>query len=216
MMSQLPVLSEGLEESAELSLSRGLACLASSAQEELSAFATRTRTEYARLFLGPREVLAPLHESAYLSGTSRMFTAQTLAVRDFYERFGYVMRLKNREPEDGIGPEFEFLRRLCGRCLTLLAARESKSTEGLADAIEQIGRLLEAQRLFKEQHLLRWAGDFAERVIEHDRSGFYAVWATYLITVLDEDESLLNSCFQLLDISVPPTERTHGAHVAQA
>ena len=47
----------------------------------MTALSTLTRTEYARLFIGPREVVAPLHESAWRSGTARMFTAETLAVR---------------------------------------------------------------------------------------------------------------------------------------
>ena len=52
-------------------LGRALAALSC---DDMESLATATRTEYARLFLGPREVMAPLHESAYLSGVSRMFT----------------------------------------------------------------------------------------------------------------------------------------------
>lgn len=209
-----------LDGSIELDLNRGLSALAC---DDISAFATRTRTEYTRLFLGPRKVMAPLHESAYLSGTSRMFTAETMAVRKFYERYGYVMKAKNREPEDGVGVEFEFLRNLCDRCIALLeqagaalpdasggkavCATEGKSVPTperkatvpyVGNALLQVGRLLEAQRAFKEQHLSRWAYLFAQRVIENDKSGFYAVWAKYLLDVLDEDDALLRECDAML------------------
>lgn len=178
-----------LDDSVESVLNRDLRRLSC---DDIGEFATQTRTEYARLFLGPRRVVVPLHESAYLSGTPRMFTAETLAVRGFYERYGYVMKLKNREPEDSIAVEFEFLRNLSDRCISRLEEKD------ILPSIEEIGNLLEAQKLFKAQHLCRWAYDFAQRVIENDQSGFYAAWATYLSGVLHEDEALLDECDRLL------------------
>ena len=182
--------SRELDESLELALGRGLASLAC---DDMASFAVKTRTEYARLFLGPREVVAPLHESAYLSGTPRMFTAETLAVRRFYESLGQVMKDKNKEPEDGIALEFEFLRNLCSRCIALLEVDEVDR-----ETLDEAARLLEAQGTFKEQHLDRWARDFAKRVVDNDRSGYYAVWADYLSGVLDEDKELLCECEQLM------------------
>ena len=179
-----------LDDSAEAKLCDGLQSLAC---DDFPVFATKTRTEYARLFLGPREVVAPLHESAYLSGTSRMFTAETLAVRAFYEQFGYTMKAKNREPEDSVGVELEFLRNLCERCLALLEGEDDA-----CDAIGEVERLLNAQRTFKAQHLDRWVQTFAQRVVSHDESGYYVVWATFLIDMLNEDGALLDECLQLL------------------
>ena len=174
--------------SIEAALNRVLASLAN---DDMATFARKTRTEYARLFLGPRTVVAPLHESAYLSGTPRMFTSDTLAVRAFLERHGYVMKAKNLEPEDSVGVEFEFLRNICDRCISLL------EIEG-GDAAGEVGRLLEAQEAFEEQHMGRWLPEFAERVVDGDQSGFYAAWATYLIGVLGEDDALLRECKSLL------------------
>lgn len=206
-----------LEESIELDLHRKLASLSF---DDLSAFATLTRTEYARLFLGPREVIAPLHESAYLSGTSRMFTAETLAVRDVYERNGYIMKAKSREPEDSVGTEFEFLRNLCDRCLALLGQRDAfdsiLSVEddgrgvrsecgggGFTAAspecdVRELARIVRLQKSFEEQHMRRWMHLFVQRVEENDRSGFYAAWAGYLLGVLNEDEVLADECLKLL------------------
>ena len=171
-----------LDDAPEHALSAALASLAC---EDMAALATKTRTEYARLFLGPREVVAPLHESAYLSGTSRMFTAETLAVRKFYEANGYVMKAKNREPEDAIGTELEFLRNLLDRLI------EKVEGEGLTEAnCLEVQRQLGLVRTFTEQHLDRWASLFIERVVDNDESGFYRAWAQYLAAVLAEDEML--------------------------
>lgn len=190
MMDQAPDFTQELDESLELALSRDLASLAC---DDLAAFATKTRTEYARLFLGPRKVVVPMHESAHLSGTSRMFTSETLAVREFYENHGYVMKEKNREPEDSIDMELEFLRNICDRCLSELEEAIN------VDSIERLRRLIESQRAFKKQHLSLWAQDFSRSVIENDRSGYYAAWASFLSGVLTEDEMLLNECEDLLD-----------------
>ena len=180
-------------------LGRALAALSC---DDMESLATATRTEYARLFLGPREVMAPLHESAYLSGVSRMFTADTLAVRRFYEGHGYIMKAKNREPEDAIGTELEFLRNLCDGLLVALGSEASREVAdgALAAGIESVESavvdpaavvaLLRTQSAFAEQHLNRWAHRFCARVREHDRSGFYAAWARYLDEVLDEDAVL--------------------------
>ncbi len=196
MIAQANAFGCELDESIELDLNRGLGALAC---DDLSTFATQTRTEYARLFLGPREVVAPLHESAYLSGTSRMFTAETMAVRAFYEHYGYVMKAKNREPEDSMGVEFEFLRNLCDRCIALLEQVGAASLGvGEENVFMQVAKLLEAQRTFEKQHLGRWAHKFAQLVIENDRSGFYAAWAKYLLGVLGEDDVLLLECDVML------------------
>jgi len=175
---------------AEATLNKGLNALVVG---ELQDFATKTRTEYARLFLGPRSVKAPLHESAYLSGVSRTFTTETLAVRKFYEHYGYVVKAKNVEPDDAIATEFEFLRNLCDRCLLIL--REEDTSEA---TLEKINSLVQAQKVFKEQHLNRWAKEFAYRVVEHDQSGYYRAWAKYLIDVLDEDEELQKECEKIV------------------
>ncbi len=189
-----------LDASAEDRLGQALAALAC---DDMESLATTTRTEYARLFLGPREVMAPLHESAYLSGVSRMFTAETLAVRRFYEGHGYIMKAKNREPEDAIGTELEFMRNLCDGLLAALgpeasreaadgtvAAASAESAEPAAVDPAAVAALLRTQRAFAEQHLSRWAQRFTARVREHDRSGFYAAWARYLDEVLAEDAAL--------------------------
>ena len=186
MVAQSAAAEATLDDSLESALSADLAHLAC---EDMAGLATKTRTEYARLFLGPREVVAPLHESAYLSGTPRMFTAETLAVRTFYEANGYLLKAKNREPEDAIGTELEFLRNVTDRLIEQLE-REGLTGANRPDVLRQLSVL----RAFEVQHLDRWAGQFAERVIGSDESGFYRAWAAYLAGVLVEDKALQARC----------------------
>ena len=176
------------------------AALAALACNDMEALATLTRTEYARLFLGPREVVAPLHESAYLSGTARMFTAETLAVRAFYEAHGYVMRAKNREPEDAIGTECEFMRNLCDRMLEACGQRAEGQGPLCGADLAMAGNLLRAQDAFAEEHLSRWATRFTALVKRNDESGFYAAWAAYLEDVLIEDAQLRQESERLVSI----------------
>lgn len=186
MVAQAARAEAALDDASEHALSTALAALAC---EDMAALATKTRTEYARLFLGPRTVVAPLHESAYLSGTPRMFTADTLAVRKCYEANGFVMKAKNREPEDAIGTELEFLRNLVDRLIGQIEG------DGLTEAnCLEVRRQLDVVRTFKEQHLDRWAPLFVERVADNDESGFYRAWARYLAAVLAEDETLQARC----------------------
>ncbi|MGV8084285.1 MAG: molecular chaperone [Coriobacteriia bacterium] len=206
MIARVAEFGEQLDESLEHSLSKSLLALP---REDFSTFATFTRTEYARLFIGPRKVLAPLHESAYLSGVSRMFTLETLAVRRFYECFGYMMKAKNTEPEDGIGVELEFLRNLCDRCIALL---EGPLTD---ESLDEFERLLDAQKTFKEQHLLRWVDSFAGLVVAEDNSGYYAAWANYLSGVVAEDADLLAECVEVFAELKGPLKDDSGAAEGQ-
>lgn len=195
MVAQATVDQDGIDDELEHALAIDLAALA---HDDMTAFATQTRTEYARLFLGPREVVAPLHESAYLSGTARMFTAETLAVRKIYETNGYIMKAKNREPEDAIGTELEFMRNLCDQAGALLS-RDALTREGL----DRVSHLLEVLHDFRDEHLSRWTHLFVERVATHDVSGFYRAWARYLSKMLDEDDGLQDLCEESVAVLRP-------------
>lgn len=190
MVAQASEFARGLDESPESKLGERLSALVGGNMTEL---ALATRTEYARLFVGPRKVIAPLHESAWISGTRRMFTAETLEVRRFYEQHGYVMKAKNREPEDSIGVEFEFLRNLCDSMLALIDEADFN-----AQSLDKVRRLLTSQKTFEGEHLGRWADAFAACVIENDRSGYYAAWAAYLVDVLAEEEALVDEGLHML------------------
>lgn len=179
------------EDSPESALRENLRLLR---QQNIPAFATLTRTEYARLFIGPKKVLVPLHESAYRSGVSRMFTQETLQVRAYYQSFGYVLKKKNTEPEDSVGTELEFLKNLSEKCLEVLSA-----TPLTRAGFTEVADLLKAQDEFEQQHMMCWIDQFIDRVLEHDKSGFYRTWATYLRDVIIDEKKTLSTCFELIE-----------------
>jgi TorA maturation chaperone TorD len=121
------------------------------------------KRDFARLFVGPDRLLAPPWESVYLSREHLLFEAQTMAVRSFYGRFNLRAPHLNNEPDDHIGLEFAFLAHLCR--LGLMAVSQN-DTDALAEA-------LQAQRDFLDEHLLRWAPQFCQKVITQAETPFF-------------------------------------------
>ena len=141
--------------------------------------------DFDALFVGPNKLLAYPWESVYLSKDGILFDAPTLAVRDFYRRFGLQAPTQNHEPDDHIGLEMAFMVHLCsvGTCA---------SEQDDSDMLEQ---LLNAQRDFLTQHLLLWAPTFFQAVIDNAQTNYYRGVA-YL------GLSTLNTAAQLFDASL--------------
>ena len=102
--------------------------------------------DYNQLFVGPRPSIPPPYESVYLTREHLIFDEPTRAVRAVYAELGLVAPKLNREPDDHLGLEFNFVSHLC------LAA---------IDAIERgdraaLERMLDAQREFLAQHVQLW------------------------------------------------------------
>jgi len=145
---------------ADLAVGRELlhGCLRDWSEERLPEL----RRDYTRLFIGPGIKAAPW-ESVYLSRDNLVFEAQTLAVRDFYNRFGLQAPNLRREPDDHLGLELAFMLHLCTLALDALDADDQRRFEWL----------LGAQRTFLRVHLLRWAPRCLGLVIEHAATDYY-------------------------------------------
>jgi DMSO reductase family type II enzyme chaperone len=119
--------------------------------------------DHFQLFVGSGMPTAPPWESFYRTEERLMVSSHTLEVRSFYERFGLVSERKDREPEDHIGLELEFMGWLCdrhGQCLR-------------NGDIPQAARALKAQRDFLDEHLLPWVAPFCEDVTRSAWTDFY-------------------------------------------
>lgn len=115
------------------------------------------------LFEGPDHVLACPYESVYLSDEHLTFEAQTLDVRAFYSRFGVEAPSVGTEPDDHIGLELSFISHLCVLGLDAIEAADADAETAM---IASIGDFL-------EQHLLLWADDCLDLVVEHATTDFY-------------------------------------------
>ena len=128
------------------------------------------RSDYTALFVGLEQVGAPPWESVYLSHDHLLFEEQTLAVRDFYARFGLQIPKVDREPDDHIGYELLFLAHLLEEAARLAAE----------DQPQQVQVRMEAAREFLDAHPQQWAGEFTTRVLERATTDYYRGWALLL------------------------------------
>lgn len=134
--------------------------------------------DYTRLFIGPYELPAPPWESAYLNKERLLFQEETLKVRQFYLKYSFLPVEFGHEADDHLGLELDFMFRL--NELALEAMGEERSTELL--------QLLNDQKLFLEEHLLKWVPELSEKVIEHANTDYYRGMAKILkgFLVLDQ------------------------------
>jgi len=115
------------------------------------------------LFIGVARPKAPVWESTYLSRERLIFQEQTVQVRRWYARYGLQFERLNNEPDDHIGVELSFVAHLASLALEALAEGDK----------ERLNELLQSQRDFLSEHLLRWAPAWVNLVLEHACSDFY-------------------------------------------
>jgi TorA maturation chaperone TorD len=140
----------------------GLAALTASFAEGAESMEV-IHADHRRLFLGPEHVLACPYESVYLNEEHLTFGNQTLAVREWYRRYGLRAPAQGREPDDHIGLELGFVSHLCLRALD---AAESNDDESLAENCRALNEFL-------QEHLLLWADECLDHVLAHAQTRFY-------------------------------------------
>ncbi len=119
--------------------------------------------DHLRLFVGLDRVLAPVWESVYFNESHLVFQEQTLQVRGWYAQFGLQAEKLNREPDDHIGLELIFVAHLAVRAVEAIDNEDTASADSL----------LQAQRGFLREHLLRWGPAWAKLVKKHASTDFY-------------------------------------------
>jgi putative dimethyl sulfoxide reductase chaperone len=124
---------------------------------------SRLQADYTRLFIGPGKVLAPLWESVHYGEERLTFQQETLAVRNWYRRFGLEAVNLHHEPDDHIGLELAFVAHLAGRSLVALEQNDQQTMMAL----------LHAQKQFLSEHLWKWAFGWCALVGEHAQTDFY-------------------------------------------
>lgn len=141
--------------------------------------------DYARLFVGPYQLLASPYESVYLDGTRQVMGDSTLDVIKNYREAGIDINEEFTEPPDHIAAELEFIYFLIMKTL------ESASNSDFEGAV----KFSQKQRLFLERHLTAWLDDFASDVEEHAGTQFYRnlaqVTKLFVRWSLDDQRSVL-------------------------
>ncbi len=134
--------------------------LAGDAQEQAEELAV----EYARLFLGTGEHIAP-YESVFIRGWSeeapQLWGEATVAVARFYDEAG--LELKSGRTPDHLSLELEAMAMLA-ECE---AARRESGDAGGAAGIEEL------QSRFCREHLILWVPEICKAVRARSGSSFY-------------------------------------------
>lgn len=115
-----------------------------------------------KLLIGLDVMPAPPWESVYFSDKHMVFQEQTLQVREWYARFGLQIEHLHQEPDDHIGLELLFVSHLA-----------SSAWQALDEDKDRFEELLQAQRDFLTEHLLRWGTSWAKLVKKHAETDFY-------------------------------------------
>lgn len=133
--------------------------------------------DFTRMFIGPHSLPAPPWESSYLNEERLLFQKETLEVRRKYLKYNFVPKNFPHEADDHIGLELDFMGRL-----SEIAGKKVNNME-ITDVIE----LLEDQKAFLKEHLLKWVPSFSQDIIKSAESDFYKGMAKILKGFLELD-----------------------------
>ena len=123
--------------------------------------------EYARLFVGPNEIVAPPYGSVYLDRDRRVMGDSTMEVMKMYEEQGLAMDREFRNLPDHITAELEFMYYL------IFKEIEALEKSDLAPTLN----FIKIQEVFLDRFLKRWVRPFCGKVKEGTDSGFYKALA---------------------------------------
>lgn len=146
-------LTDAAPETAEARLARVAGWDLLIGSQDAAETAEDVRRDQDRLYGITAKALVPPFESVHRNEEGLVFDAVTLEVRDYYLRAGLRAPELNREPDDHLGLELDFLARCCTSALDAL----ERGDEVVAD-----GYLAVAQE-FTQRHLLTWAPAILER-----------------------------------------------------
>ena len=139
--------------------------------------------DYAKLFVGPFNLLAPPYGSVYLEGQRMVMGNSTVDVQNRYQKAGLDVDTKFKDAPDHIAAELEFMH--------FLVFKEMEATnEG--DASDFINCVL-MHRSFLEDHLGAWISDFAGNIVNNAQTSFYQNLALATETFIRDDYHTVSS-----------------------
>ncbi|QUH19923.1 TorD/DmsD family molecular chaperone [Alkaliphilus sp. B6464] len=147
------------------------------------------KRQYETLFYGPGHLPAPPWESVYRSDERIILDEHTLAVREFYRKWGVKLSEEDKQPDDHIGLELEFISILNKR--TIEALEESD--------IEKAKEILNGQKTFLEKHLLIWIDEFCGMLKDNVNIDLYKGMALFTPYYLKMDRHILEELITQID-----------------
>jgi TorA maturation chaperone TorD len=139
--------------------------------------------DYARLFVGPFNLLAPPYGSVYLEGERQVMGVSTADVQKRYQAAGLDVAAGFKDAPDHIAAELEFMHFLIFKAMA--AANQG-------DVNDMVTCLLN-QQSFLEQHLGAWVQEFAGHVVDHAQTSFYRNLARATEAFIKDDCHIISS-----------------------
>ncbi|WP_043933716.1 TorD/DmsD family molecular chaperone [Bacillus sp. EB01] len=139
--------------------------------------------QFARLFIGPLSLPAPPWESFYKSRERLLFDDSMYEVRRAYHESGLKFFKENKEPDDHLLTELEFM--------IHLSRRSVSETEP-----SKLNDLFQRQYYFLDKQLGSWVPLFAEKLAGKSDSVLYVGAARLLADFITEDKECLKELME--------------------
>lgn len=137
--------------------------------------AATVRADHAGLYGTLATARVAPYESVHRGQERLVFDEHTLEVRDAYRTLSLRAPRLNREPDDHIGLELEFLAQSCLRAIDALEQ----------DSPDDAARYVRLGADFFRDHLARWAPDMLGRVVDEAHTAFMAGLAHLTLGALE-------------------------------
>lgn len=132
--------------------------------------------EYAKLFIGPFELLAPPYGSVYLDADRRVMGNSTMEVIKLYEGEGLVFSDDFKEIPDHIAVELEFMSFLI---LKGIGAFNNSDEKVISETAKK-------EELFFSKLLKPWITPFSDKIKEGTENTFYRSLADCLLMFVEK------------------------------
>ncbi|MBI5663794.1 MAG: molecular chaperone TorD family protein [Nitrospirae bacterium] len=135
--------------------------------------------EYARLFVGPYEMIAPPYGSMYLDGERTVMGDSTVEVIRMYQEEGLARDSEFKDLPDHIAVELEFMYYLTFKGMKAREQADDKASSGF----------IVKQNIFLNRFLRSWAPQFCDRIKEGTDNGFYKSLAGCLYAFIKDNKN---------------------------
>lgn len=162
-----------------LSDDEGLASGLTALEEDVEG----ARSLYTRLFVGPVTPAATPWESTYRSKSKALFRQETLDVRNAYRAQGFLPQSYPKVADDHIAIELGFMAALAERVVAGLQAGDGEAVDAAR----------EASRSFRDEHLFRWVGAYADDLAAEAPGSAFVAAAQLMAALVQRDGELLKA-----------------------
>jgi len=135
--------------------------------------------EYAKLFVGPNEMMAPPYGSMYLDGKKTIMGDSTMEVVRMYQEEGLARDSEFKDLPDHIAVELEFMYYLTFKGMKSREQADDMNFRGFAAK----------QEIFLSKFLRSWAPQFCDRIKLGTDNNFYTYLADCLYVFIKDNKN---------------------------